>query len=144
MKKFLPVIIIFFVGLSCTNQKKVTEPKRGDVEVEGVGNAAVNDSIEYNIETFDSKFENWYLLHNSETTYHSLNYYEQWNREYVTAWNANAADTRKSDFFEPIVGYNPNIKYSLELNHKLFYYFQYVENVLKIKIMSYSPKSAPF
>ena len=60
------------------------------------------------------------------------------------AWNANAANARKSDFFEPIIGYNPDTKYSLELNHKLFYYFQYVENVLKMKIMSYSPKAAPF
>ena len=58
MKKFLPVIILFFIGLSCANQKMITEPKPRSEEAEGVENTAANDSVEYNIETFDSKFEN--------------------------------------------------------------------------------------
>ena len=49
-------------------------------------------------------------------------------------------DPRKSSFFEPIIGYDPTVDYGFELNHKLFYYFQYVENVLKIQIMPGGPK----
>ena len=142
MKKFFPVIIIFFVGWSCASQKKLSEINPG--EVEAGENTTVKDSIEYGIETFDAQFEAWYKIHNSETNYHSLDYYEQWNKQYVAAWNENAKNPDKRKFFEPIVGYNPDTKYGLELNHKLFYYFQYVENVLKVKIMSYSPKSSPF
>jgi len=37
------------------------------------------------------------------------------------------------------MGSNPS-----ELNHKLFYYFQYVEHVLKIQIMSGGPHAAQF
>ncbi len=118
--------------------------KHGSIEVTGQDSISAKDSVEYNIETFDTNFENWYQMHNSETTYRSKSYYEQWNRQYVSAWNANATDPGKSKFFEPIVGYDPNIDYGLELNHKLFYYFQYVENVLKIKIMPVSPKAVPF
>ena len=56
----------------------------------------------------------------------------------------NAIDSRKNSFFEPIIGYNPEVDYGFELNHKLFYYFQYVENVLKIRIMEGGPKAVRF
>ena len=71
-------------------------------------------------------------------------YYENWNRQYVSAWNFNATQASKSNFFEPIVGYEPDVDYGLEINHKLFYYFQYVENVLKIEILPTAPKAVPF
>lgn len=146
MKKIFPVLVVFLIGWACSTQKKATEVKPRTVEVAGQDSVASNskDSVEYSIETFDPKFESWYEMHKNETAYHSEQYYEQWNRQYVSAWNANATDPRKSAFFEPIVGYNPNVDYGLELNHKLFYYFQYVENVLKIKIMPVSPRAVPF
>ncbi|MBN2637014.1 MAG: hypothetical protein JXR61_12145 [Prolixibacteraceae bacterium] len=144
MKIIFQLLVILFLVWSCSSQKKMMNLDPQGVDLENGGAATANDSIEYNIETFDTQFEIWYQAHNSETSYHSLNYYEQWNRQYVAAWNENATDPRKGNFFELIVGYDPETKYSLELNHKLFYYFQYVENVLKVKIMSYSPKSAPF
>ncbi len=118
--------------------------KPRSVEVAEQDSVAPQDSVEYSIETFDSKFEAWYDIHKNEAAYHSEKYYEQWNRQYVSAWNENANDPRKSAFFEPIVGYNPNVDYGLKLNRKLFYYFQYVENVLKIKIMPVSPKAVLF
>jgi len=83
-------------------------------------------------------------LHNSPAMYRSQGYYESWNRQYVSAWNANAMNPRKSWFFETIVGYDPTVDYGFELNHELFYYFQYVENVLKIEIMPNSPKAVRF
>ena len=140
----MPVLLLFLIGWACSTQKKITEMKSGSIEVAGQDSVSGKDSVEYSIETFDSKFETWYGLHKSETLYRSKNYYEQWNRQYVSEWNSNATDPQKSDFFEPIIGYNPNTDYGLELNHKLFYYFQYVENVLKIKIMPVSPKAVPF
>jgi hypothetical protein len=98
------------------------------------------DSMEYGVETFDSKFEAWYEINNTPATYRSQTYYENWNRQYVSAWNHRAVSGRNSSFFEPIVGYDPTEDYGFEVNHKLFYYFQYVENVLKIKIMDGSPR----
>ena len=144
MRKFLPLFLIFLIGWACSTQKKLAEMKPRTVEVAEQDSVAAKDSVEYNIETFDANFEAWYQMHNNQSTYHSLSYYEHWNKLYVAAWNANAMDPRKSSFFEPIVGYDPNVDYGLELNHKLFYYFQYVENVLKIKIMQGGPRAVPF
>jgi hypothetical protein len=124
--------IIIFI-LSCSIQKRAAIIESNDIET------LEQDSTEYELETFDPKFETWYQLHDSPALYRSQQYYESWNRQYVTAWNYNATDSRKSWFFEPIIGYDPTIDYGFELNHELFYYFQYVEHVLKIQIMSGGP-----
>jgi len=133
--------IIFFIGLvlifaACASQKKAVKTDNNNgVEI------MAEDSVEYEMETFDSKFETWYQLHNNPSQYRSQGYYENWNERYVNAWNHNASQPQKSWFFEPIVGFDPTIDYGFELNHELFYYFQYVERVLKIEIMPGGPRS---
>ncbi len=135
MKNLIILSVIIFVAIACSTQKSVVKDKNGKNE------EAAQDSLEYDMETFDANFENWYAMHNSPAKYRSLEYYENWNRQYVSVWN-NKARTTQDEFFESIVGYDPNEKYGFELNHKLFYYFQYVENVLRIKIMPGGPKVA--
>ncbi len=136
-KRIFWIGIILFV-VACSSQKKAIETKPKTIEV------ATEDSLGYQLETFDQKFETWYLLHDSPAQYRSLSYYEGWNKQYVSAWNANAMDSGKGSFFETIIGYDPSVDYGFELNHKLFYYFQYVEHVLKIQIMPGGPKAARF
>jgi hypothetical protein len=137
MKSVFFMSMLILLAGACTLNKKVVK-----VEVdEGV---AENDSVEYKLITFDSKFESWYTMHSSPATFRSQAYYENWNRQYVQAWNFNATQPRKGNFFEPIVGYEANVDYGIDINHKLFYYFQYVENVLKMEIMPNSPKAVVF
>ena len=135
---------IFFGGLvlifaACSSQKRLAK-----TEVNNGVEIMAEDSVEYEMETFDSKFETWYQLHKTPSQYRSQQYYEGWNQRYVNAWNQNARVPQKSWFFEPIVGYDPTIDYGFELNHELFYYFQYVERVLKIEIMPGGPRSLSF
>ena len=135
--------IIFWLGIilliaACSTQK-------GLVTVKSInGESSVEDSLEYDLETFDGRFETWYEMHNSPAMYRSQQYYENWNRQYVSAWNYNAMGGRRNSFFEPIIGYEYTVDYGFELNHKLFYYFQYVEQVLKIQIMPGGPKAVFF
>jgi hypothetical protein len=135
--------ILFWLGLilfivACSTQKGVVKVK--SINAENI----VEDSLEYDLETFDGGFETWYLMHNSPARYRSQQYYEDWNRQYVSAWNYNAMDGRRKTFFEPIVGYDFTVDYGFELNHELFYYFMYVENVLKIQIMPGGPRAGIF
>ena len=136
--------IIFLVGVvlilaACSSPK-------GTVKIDNAGDEAVveNDSIQHEMETFDSKFETWYTLHDSPAKYRSETYYENWNQQYVSAWNNKAMNSQKSDFFEPIIGWDPTVDYEFDIDHELFYYFMYVENVLKIQIMSGGPQAPVF
>ena len=135
MRHLLLWIGVLLIVAACSTQKSA-------ISVESTYNdITAEDSVEYSIETFDAKFESWYLLHNSPARYRSQSYYESWNRQYVSAWNGHAYRGYMSHFFEPIIGYDPFVDYGFELNHELFYYFQYVERVLKIEIMPGSPKA---
>ncbi len=137
MKHFYILIFGFLLFWACKGPKDI-----GKVEIKEPETAV--DSIEYGVETFDAKFESWYAMKNSPVNYRSLEYYENWNRQYVQAWNYKAHNGAKNSFFQPIVGYDPNEKYGFDLNHKLFHYFQYVENVLKIEIMPDGPRAVNY
>jgi hypothetical protein len=138
MKQNLFWLGIILLIAACSTQKGLVTVKSN------IGESSVEDSLEYALETFDGKFESWYQLHNSVAMYRSQQYYENWNRQYVSAWNYNALSGRKNSFFEPIVGYEFNVDYGIEINHELFYYFQYVEQVLKIQIMPGGPRAVIF
>lgn len=133
MKNFLIFISGIALFWACSGPKNT-----GKVEIKEPVTSV--DSIEYGVETFDAKFETWYALQNTPATYRTLEYYENWNRQYVQAWNFKAQSGSRNSFFQTISGYDPNENYGFDVNHKLFYYFQYVENVLKIEIMPNSPK----
>lgn len=137
MKQLFILLTVLSVFWACSGPKAV-------VKVEITEPKAEVDSLEYGVETFDAKFESWYALHKSPATYRSLEYYENWNKQYVQAWNYKSMQAGKSSFFEPIVGYDPNEKYGFDVNHELFYYFQYVEHVLKIEIMPGGPKAVQY
>jgi len=130
------VILLTIVGLvyACSSQKgTVRENNSKDAENE-------QESVEYGVETFDAKFKNWYEYYQTPSKYRSQAYYENWNRQYVPVWNAKCANPPEGWRFEPVVGYNSNEDYGFELNHELFYYFMYVENVLNIEILPGGPK----
>ena len=138
MKQLILFSMILVMGFACSTPKNTIQIKEN-----GEAEASV-DSLEYSLETFDSRFETWYMMQNSPARYRSQEYYENWNRQYVSAWNYNATTSRRRGFFEPIVGYDYSVDYGFELNHKLFHYFQYVEQVLKIQIMPGGPRSVVF
>jgi hypothetical protein len=94
-----------------------------------------NDSTEYELIIFDPGFESWFITHSHPVWYYSQDYFENWNQQYVTAWNAKVMTPRYSRYFESTIDWDPFTDYGLELNHKLFYYFQYVERMLKIEIL---------
>jgi hypothetical protein len=129
MKQLLFIIGVILIVAACSSQKRVVKKENNaDIEITA-------DSTEYGLETFDSKFKTWFQMHGTPANYRSLQYYEAWNRQYVSAWNQKARRGRTGSFFEPITGYDLNVDYDFELNHELFYYFQYVEQVLKIQII---------
>ena len=127
MKTILYFLLILTILLACaTHKPHLKFSEKAQIE---------NDSTEYELLVFDQGFDAWYALQNSPANYRSQEYYENWNRQYVLAWNNKAMTSRNHDFFETIVGYDYDTDYGFDLNHKLFYYFMFVENVLKLPVL---------
>ena len=135
MKRFFFPLLVISLLLACSTQKSV--PNTNSVS----NQVSFTDSTEYEVETFDRKFDQWYQLYRNPSNYKSQAYYESWNQQYVSAWNAKCKRGGKDWPFEPVVGYNLGEDYGFEMNHKLFYYFMYVENVLKIQVLPGGPKT---
>lgn len=134
MKQTLLIVGIVLIIYACSSQREVAQDNNKSIEV------AAEDSVEYDVEMFDAKFDSWYEFQKSPAKNRSQQYYENWNHQYIAAWNAKCAAPPGGWGFEPVIGFEPNQDYGFELNHKLFYYFQYVENVLKIRILPNGPK----
>ena len=122
---------IVLVLAACGTQKQL--------QIKAVDAEAADDSVSYELIVLDPGFESWFVAHSKPDWYHSQDYYENWNRQYVTAWNHKSMWTRYSQLLDGQINYETDVDYGLEINHKLFYYFQYVENVLHIPIISNGP-----
>lgn len=131
MGKFIHLILIVTVIglLSCgMNQKIVDKGGENSISLSD----PVEDSLEYELLIIDVGFESWFIKNRKPIWYHELSYLENWNQRYVVAWNIKAINSRfqlmypDNPFIESI-SYQPFAKYGKEINHKLFYYFKYIE-----------------
>ncbi len=135
MKAYIPLFTGLLLLAGCAAKQVI------NIEKAVNKTATDKDSTSYELIVLDSGFESWYLIHAKPVNYHDQNYYEYWNRQYVQAWNTRSLGDRYSRLLDGIIDYDPETDYGQEINHKLFYYFMYVENALKIPIIPNGPKN---
>ena len=130
MKNILFIAFILVVAIACTSRKELTiEEKQNELD----------DSLSYELIVLDPGFDSWYAIHGVPSKYRSQSYYEGWNQRYVNAWNYQHMGNRYAQLIEGNIDYQSNIDYGFELNHKLFYYFMYVEHELEIQLIPDGP-----
>ena len=95
-----------------------------------------NDSLEYEVIIIDVGFTLYLNTIAKPKNYYSLNYLENKNNMYVTNWNLRALNPSKfnSTIYENRIDYSPQIRYGLEVNYKLFNYFQFAQQKYKIRL----------
>jgi len=94
------------------------------------------DKTEYEVDIYDPGFDNWFLTQWNQAKDNSYRFYDTWNDRYVLAWNYNATHRRNGNFFNSTINYDINEDYGMEVSRKLYYYFKYVEDELKIPILN--------
>lgn len=135
MKSFINAfgLMAMLFAMSCVTQKN----SRVIVE-EG---SEKDDTAKYELLVTEPGFHTWYLTHSRPEWYHSETYYENWNRQYVIAWNNKAGNPLGNVFFSEPINYDFKTDYNPELDHELFYYFQFVEKKLGYQILANGPKN---
>ena len=68
--------------------------------------------------------------------YYSESYYKTWNKLYVIEWNARYISQAQSGLYETYIDYDPLIDYGIELEYKLYYYFQFFEDTNNIILIN--------
>jgi hypothetical protein len=134
LMRYLAIAAVLFLFIfACTNKRElVIQEHEADTQ---------EDSVTYELIVLDPGFESWFLIHATPAKNHTQSYYEGWNQRYVNAWNYQHVGYRYAQVIEGNIDYYPDIDYGFELNHKLFYYFMYVENELGIQLIPDGPKS---
>ncbi len=118
----LTIILVSMIILSCSTTKKVPLQNQ---KVEMTSN---NDSTEHTLIVLDPGFES-YLISKPSAHFYSQQYYESWNDRYVREWNARHRDPlRYGPFYETEIFYDLAEDYGLDLNYRLYYYFQFIKD----------------
>ncbi len=133
------VYLLLIVGIlifSCGTPKK-TVITTADQQEEPVRIA--NDSLEYEIIIFDVGFNTYLNTIAKPMGFYSQEYLETRNRVYVAEWNLRASNPLRYDpsIYENIIDYQPQIDYGLEVNYKLFNYFQFAQRKYKMRLGSF-------
>lgn len=130
-------ILLLMIGVgavvfsSCGTSKRYAKPESQRVEM-----IADNDSTEYQLIVLDPGFES-YLATQPSANFHSQNYYENWNKQYVMEWNMRHRNPlRYGGFYETEIHYNPMVDYGLDLNYRLYYYFQFIKDKYGIVLIN--------
>jgi len=101
---------------------------------------APKDSLEYELLIIDPGFEMWFLQNKRPEGFYSLQYLENWNHQLVNQWNMMISRPGRPGCMPTnFVHYDYHESYGMELNHKLFYYFKYVQQ--RCRIFNNFPRS---
>ena len=133
-KHILTAILGGILVYSCGTQNSTTavsETKEEPVRI-------ANDSLEYEIIIIDIGFNAYLNTIARPMGYHSQTYLETRNLIYVTEWNNRARNPTRfnANIYENVIDYQPNIDYGLEVNYKLFSYFQFAQRKYKMRLGS--------
>lgn len=126
MRNLIITVLLVAAFAACTTQKKIASVSIEDENIP-------QDSVKHELIVLDSGFESWLVSRAKPEWYYSQSYLESWNRQYVTAWNNKYRSNARN--FGTYIDYSPAEDYGKELNYRLYNYFQYVEQELKIPIL---------
>lgn len=121
---FIPIMILSlsFVVASChTTKNNIPQKQR----VEMIND---DDSTEYSLIVLDPGYD-IYIAGKPSANFYSQQYYENWNRQYITEWNSRHQNPiQYGGFYETAINYNYSEDYGLELNYRLYYYFLFIKD----------------
>jgi len=135
MKNIIYIFVILsFLIFSCGTQNKTVVSNNETQKEEPVRIA--NDSLEYEIIIIDIGFNNYLNTIARPMNFYSQSYLETRNRIYVIEWNNRARNPARynPNIYENIIDYQPNIDYGLEVNYKLFWYFQFAQRKYNMRL----------
>ena len=123
MKKFIYLIVFLLLIISCNSAFSAC---KADTNRAVLIDTSSIDSAEYELIVFDIGYET-FLITQPPMEFYSKEYYKNWNTLYVTEWNLRYITQAKTGFYETQIDYDPLIDYGIELEYRLYYYFQFFE-----------------
>ena len=95
-----------------------------------------NDENEYDIIVLDTEYNMYLLSIAKPANFHSEEYYKNKNIFYVSEWNSRVSQPHRFDpnFYSMRIDYSPTVNYGLNLEYKLYNYFQFIKWKYKVNL----------
>lgn len=138
MKNLLVLVIGMLLAVSCAAPNRMMQ-----VQDSNLIDIKENDE-QYEVMVLDAGFETWFQTTWSASKDRSVQYYSNWNQQYVAEWNFKANRAQNGNFFQNQIQYDQTEDYGIAVERKLFYYFRWVETELGIPILTNAPKGGVF
>lgn len=133
MKHLLSILGIIFLVVSCGTPKKMNKIASQNNLEDAV--VIENDSLEYQIIIYDPGFNIYLKTIARPENYYTQSFLENKNIFYVSQWNYRAQNPiQYGDFYASIINYDQHVDYGLEVNYKLYNYFQYIRRQYGIRL----------
>lgn len=127
------IVGIFLYSCSISSSKPIVDSEENEEAV-----VIANDSLEYEVIIFDIGFKRYLNTIARPVGFYSQNYLENWNNIYITNWNIRAQNPTRYDpnIYANVIDWDPMIDYGMEVNYKLFNYFQFAQLKYNIRLDS--------
>lgn len=127
MKTLIFSLFILLLTWSCSSSKKAGSADRHT--------SVTIDSTEYEITIIDYEFDTWYNLNYSPAKDRSNEYYRAKNLVGVSNWNNYYSRAKYTRVIENYIVFDNSVDYGLEVNRKLYWYFSFVEDKYRIRLL---------
>lgn len=93
------------------------------------------DSTEYMLIVDEINFDSWMITNSKRIWFHSHEYYQAWNKIYVSEFNARVLNGATRPFTE-MINYDYTIDYGIELDYKLYWYFMFIQEKYGVSLFA--------
>ncbi|MDQ8749068.1 hypothetical protein ATE49_08335 [Elizabethkingia miricola] len=134
MKNFIFIIILSVLTFSCTS-RNMTPPTEGSHQPAKVEKG---DDGEWELTVFDTDYENFLLTRARPKSMYTESYLKSRNTILVNEWNSLYMSGRYRNIVESQIDYDPNEKYGMDFEYRLYQVFVYVNWKYGLKLYSLS------
>ena len=134
MKKLILIIATIFLIISCSSPQNIAKDTNNQTAIK----AKKNDDGESDLDVIDTQYDYFLISIVYSMSFDSEEYLKSRNTFLVNEWNSYYYSGRYRNIIESSIDYDPNEKYGLKFEYKLYQVFAYVQWKYGLKLQGLS------
>ena len=134
MKKLLLIIATIFLTISCSSPQNIAKDANNQTSMK----PEKNDDGEWDLDVIDTQYDYFLNAIAKPMSFYSEEYLKSRNTFLVNEWNSYYYSGRYRNIIESSIDYDPNEKYGLKFEYKLYQVFAYVQWKYGLKLQGLS------
>ena len=134
MKKLILIIATIFLIISCSSPQNIAKNANNQTAMK----PEKNDDGEWDLDVIDTQYDYFLNAIAKPMSFYSEEYLKSRNTFLVNEWNSYYYSGRYRNIIESSIDYDPNEKYGLKFEYKLYQVFAYVQWKYGLKLQGLS------